>query len=270
MCWPIVKSGVMYKDQQELLMKGRRKAQEQQCGCCGCFILWQNPPLWGEPSGLVIPALVVQQPHPQFPDSVPGVTEYVYVCVQSRFSHAQLFCNPMNCSPPCPWDSPGKNAGVGCHALLQGIFLTQRRNSSFLCLLHWQAGSLGSHRRCLSCLCVADVRNKKRSQDPEPQGQRSAEWPGNPQEPPVGAAGALLQTQRTRSSWPLGMLSSWAHPWWTGSTSLQWVLSATERIDGSQGSGGARGIIHILCCGIKWDRQSDFFFKWKWRRLDFI
>ena len=25
----------------------------------------------------------------------------------------------------CPWDSPGKNAGVGCHALLQGIFLTQ-------------------------------------------------------------------------------------------------------------------------------------------------
>ena len=28
----------------------------------------------------------------------------------------------------CPWDSPGKNAGVGCHALLQGIFLTQGLN----------------------------------------------------------------------------------------------------------------------------------------------
>ena len=25
----------------------------------------------------------------------------------------------------CPWDSPGKNIGVGCRALLQGIFLTQ-------------------------------------------------------------------------------------------------------------------------------------------------
>ena len=25
----------------------------------------------------------------------------------------------------CPWDSPGKNTGVGCHALPQGIFLTQ-------------------------------------------------------------------------------------------------------------------------------------------------
>ena len=23
---------------------------------------------------------------------------------------------------PCPWNSPGKNTGVGCHALLQGMF----------------------------------------------------------------------------------------------------------------------------------------------------
>ena len=36
----------------------------------------------------------------------------------------------------------GKNTGVGCHALLQGIFLTQGLNSSLLCLLPWQAGSL--------------------------------------------------------------------------------------------------------------------------------
>ena len=25
----------------------------------------------------------------------------------------------------CPWDFPGKNTGVGCHFLLQGIFSTQ-------------------------------------------------------------------------------------------------------------------------------------------------
>ena len=31
-------------------------------------------------------------------------------------------------SSPGPWDSPGKNTGVGCHSLLQGIFLTQRSN----------------------------------------------------------------------------------------------------------------------------------------------
>ena len=32
----------------------------------------------------------------------------------------------------CPWDSPGKSTGVGCHALLQGIFLTQESNPHLL------------------------------------------------------------------------------------------------------------------------------------------
>ena len=39
----------------------------------------------------------------------------------------------------CPWDLPDKNTGVGCHFLLQGIFLTKGSNP---CLLHWQADSL--------------------------------------------------------------------------------------------------------------------------------
>ena len=42
----------------------------------------------------------------------------------------------------CPWNFPGKDTGVGCHALLQGIFLTQGLNPCLLCLLHWQVGSL--------------------------------------------------------------------------------------------------------------------------------
>ena len=33
----------------------------------------------------------------------------------------------------CPWDSPGKNTGMGCYFLLQRIFPTQGWN---LCLLH--------------------------------------------------------------------------------------------------------------------------------------
>ena len=41
-----------------------------------------------------------------------------------------------------PWDLPGKNIGVGCYDLLQGIFPTQVLNLRLLCLLHWQAGSL--------------------------------------------------------------------------------------------------------------------------------
>ena len=38
----------------------------------------------------------------------------------------------------CLWDSPGKNTGVGCHFLLQGIFLTQGSNPCLLHLLCWQ------------------------------------------------------------------------------------------------------------------------------------
>ena len=53
-------------------------------------------------------------------------------CVLSHFSQVQL----------CPWDSPGMNPEVGCHAFLQGIFPTQGSNPHFLSLLHWQAGSL--------------------------------------------------------------------------------------------------------------------------------
>ena len=39
----------------------------------------------------------------------------------SRFSRVRL-CDPHRRQPtrlPCPWDSPGKNTGVGCHFLLQ-------------------------------------------------------------------------------------------------------------------------------------------------------
>ena len=42
----------------------------------------------------------------------------------------------------CPWDFSGKNTGVGCHALLQGIFPNQGSNLHLLCLLHWQTSSL--------------------------------------------------------------------------------------------------------------------------------
>ena len=41
-----------------------------------------------------------------------------------------------------PWGSPGKDTGVGCHALLQGIFPTQRVNLLLLGPQRRQAGSL--------------------------------------------------------------------------------------------------------------------------------
>ena len=65
-------------------------------------------------------------------------------CVCSVAQSCLTLCDPMDCSPPgssVHGDSPGKNTGVGWHALLQGIFPTQGWNLSLLCLLHWQAGS---------------------------------------------------------------------------------------------------------------------------------
>ena len=51
-----------------------------------------------------------------------------------------------------PWDSPGKNTGVGCHALLQGFLLTQR----------CEPGSPVSHLLhllypCLKCYSLIDT-----------------------------------------------------------------------------------------------------------------
>ena len=42
----------------------------------------------------------------------------------------------------CPQESPGETIGMGCHALLQGIFPTQGSNPRLLSLLHWQVCSL--------------------------------------------------------------------------------------------------------------------------------
>ena len=66
------------------------------------------------------------------------------VCMLSCFICVRLFAALWTVPSRflCPWDSPGKNIGLGCHALLQGIFLTQGLNLPFLCVLHWQVNSL--------------------------------------------------------------------------------------------------------------------------------
>ena len=66
-------------------------------------------------------------------------------CAQ-LLSCVQSFVTPVDCCLPgssvCPWDFLGKNAGVGCHFLLQGIVPTQESNLSLLQLLHWRVDSL--------------------------------------------------------------------------------------------------------------------------------
>ena len=69
----------------------------------------------------------------------------VYMCVCQVTSVVSDSLLPYGLQPArllCPWDTPTKNTGVGCHALLQGIFLIQGSSLCLLCLLHWQAGSL--------------------------------------------------------------------------------------------------------------------------------
>ena len=63
----------------------------------------------------------------------------------------------------CPWDSPGKNTGVSCHFLLQGIFPTPGTNTGLphcrqiLChLSHWLSRWLkasGSVVKESACRC---------------------------------------------------------------------------------------------------------------------
>ena len=46
------------------------------------------------------------------------------LCMCPVVQSCPILCDPVECSPPNHGDSPGKNTGVGCHALLRGIFPT--------------------------------------------------------------------------------------------------------------------------------------------------
>ena len=66
-------------------------------------------------------------------------------------------CDPMGCSQPgssVHGDSPGKNTGLGCHVLLQGIFPTQELNPS---LLHLQVYSLPLHHLGSTRICLPKI-----------------------------------------------------------------------------------------------------------------
>ena len=82
----------------------------------------------------------------QSPNSSPAFSlgihfSLLYICVSIsvlqirsiQFSSVTQWClslcDPMDCRLFCPWNSP-KNTRVGCHSLLQGIFLTQGSNPS--------------------------------------------------------------------------------------------------------------------------------------------
>ena len=71
-----------------------------------------------------------------------GREQHLPIYLLDLFRCVQLFMTlwTMARQASCPWDSPGKNTGVSCHALLLGIFPTQQSNWPLLHLLHWQVG----------------------------------------------------------------------------------------------------------------------------------
>ena len=59
----------------------------------------------------------------------------VYVCVSHSIMLDSLWLHGLQLTRLlCPWNTPGRNTGVGCHSLFQGIFPTQGSNLGFL---HW-------------------------------------------------------------------------------------------------------------------------------------
>ena len=75
------------------------------------------------------------------PIPVESERESVCVCV---LSCVQLFVTAWTVAARLlyPWDFPGKDTGVGCHFLLQGISPTPGSNPHLLQLLQWRAAAL--------------------------------------------------------------------------------------------------------------------------------
>ena len=117
----------------------------QQGGCMACHF----PALFAETEASPTPRhthtfLVLYKHRANFPFRL-------WVCAQ----WFPILCDPHGLEPTrllCSRDFPGKNTGVDCHFLLQGIFLTQGSNT-LLCLLslrrildhlsHWESLPLG-------------------------------------------------------------------------------------------------------------------------------
>ena len=77
------------------------------------FSRWCHPTICHP---LLLPPLI-------FP-SIGVFSNITLVCMLSHFRCVRLFSTLWTVAARllCPWDYPGKNTGVGCHALLQGIF----------------------------------------------------------------------------------------------------------------------------------------------------
>ena len=73
----------------------------------------------------------------ELPIPSPGdLKELLLLLLLSRFSRVRLCATPQMAAHQAsrPWDSPGKNTGVGCHFLLQCMKVKSEREVAQLCL----------------------------------------------------------------------------------------------------------------------------------------
>ena len=98
-------------------------------------------------------------------------------------------CDPIDCNFSVHGDSPGKNTGVGCHALLQGIFPTQELNRG---LLHcrWilyqlsyqrSPGTVSTSTHLIENQAGKEVPLSPRFFQRGKQIRRAGDWPGMPE-----------------------------------------------------------------------------------------
>ena len=110
--WSIIyKSFSTVENSMKILLKTRNKT-----------VIWPSNPTTGN-----IPRENHNWKNVCTPVSIVGV------CVRSVVSSSLQLHGWQPTSLLCPWNFPGRNTGVGCHFLLQGIFLTWGLNT---CLLH--------------------------------------------------------------------------------------------------------------------------------------
>ena len=106
------------------------------CDCCHCSAAKSGPTLW-DLMNYSMPGSSALHYLLEFTQNMS--TELIMLSSQSPHS-ACVLAKPLQSCPTlhpcglqptrllCLWASPGKNTGVDCHALLQGIFLTQDQN----------------------------------------------------------------------------------------------------------------------------------------------
>ena len=188
-------------------------------------------------------------------------------------------CSPMDCSPPgssVHGDSPGKNTGVGCHALLQAIFPTQGSNPGLPnCrqIIIWASRELSIiflPRARLVCMMIYTVstrwlRGKESTRQFRGQRRcrvspwvRRTPWRRKRQPTPIFLTGKSHGERSLAgySPWGRRVGHDWAHTHeWMARTSY-WCLTHPSSGSISQWTGKWKLLSHVLLFAIPWTIQS--------------